>query len=80
MQRLGQVAGGDIPAAVLNAVDFINVMAYDGGDGERHSSYQFAVHCAGLKPIQGQTDHWAAGVISPDGMTGTESPPYRGTV
>lgn len=31
--------------AVLNAVDFINVMAYDGGDGERHSSYQFAVNC-----------------------------------
>lgn len=30
--------------AVLNAVDFINVMAYDGGDGERHSSYQFAVN------------------------------------
>lgn len=29
--------------AVLNAVDFINVMAYDGGDGERHSAYQFAV-------------------------------------
>lgn len=31
--------------AVLNAVDFINVMAYDGGDGERHSQYQFAVNC-----------------------------------
>lgn len=31
--------------AVLNAVDFINVMAYDGGDGERHSSYDFAVAC-----------------------------------
>ena len=31
--------------AVLNAVDFINVMAYDGGDGERHSSYPFAVDC-----------------------------------
>ncbi|MCI9141542.1 MAG: hypothetical protein HFH87_02835 [Lachnospiraceae bacterium] len=31
--------------AVLNAVDFINVMAYDGGDGERHSSYQFAIDC-----------------------------------
>ncbi len=31
--------------AVLNAVDFINIMAYDGGDGERHSSYQFAVNC-----------------------------------
>ena len=32
--------------AVLNAVDFINVMAYDGGDGERHSQYDFAVNCA----------------------------------
>lgn len=32
--------------AVLNAVDFINIMAYDGGDGERHSSYRFAVNCA----------------------------------
>lgn len=31
--------------AVLNAVDFINVMAYDGGDGERHSQYEFAVNC-----------------------------------
>ena len=31
--------------AVLNAVDWINVMAYDGGDGERHSSYYFAVNC-----------------------------------
>lgn len=31
--------------AVLNAVDFINVMAYDGGDGERHSQYEFAISC-----------------------------------
>lgn len=31
--------------AVLNAVDFINVMAYDGGDGDHHSPYQFAVDC-----------------------------------
>lgn len=31
--------------SVLNAVDWINVMAYDGGDGERHSSYEFAVNC-----------------------------------
>ena len=31
--------------AVLNAVDFINIMAYDGGDGERHSQYQFAIDC-----------------------------------
>lgn len=28
---------------VLDAVDWINVMAYDGGDGERHSAYEFAV-------------------------------------
>lgn len=32
--------------AVLGAVDWINVMAYDGGDGERHSSYEFAVNSA----------------------------------
>lgn len=31
--------------SVLNAVDWIHVMAYDGGDGERHSSYDFAVNC-----------------------------------
>ncbi len=31
--------------AVLECVDWINVMAYDGGDGERHSSYNFAVNC-----------------------------------
>lgn len=31
---------------VLEAVDWINVMAYDGGDGERHSPYAFAVNCA----------------------------------
>ncbi|MEG2429182.1 MAG: glycosyl hydrolase family 18 protein, partial [Oscillospiraceae bacterium] len=30
--------------SVLNAVDWINVMAYDGGDGERHSSYDFHVN------------------------------------
>lgn len=30
--------------AVLNAVDWVNIMAYDGGDGERHSSYEFAVN------------------------------------
>lgn len=29
---------------VLKAVDWINVMAYDGGDGARHSSYQFAIN------------------------------------
>ena len=31
---------------VLEAVDWIHVMAYDGGDGERHSSYEFAVDSA----------------------------------
>lgn len=31
--------------AVLEAVDYINIMAYDGGDGERHSAYDFAVNC-----------------------------------
>lgn len=31
---------------VLAAVDWINVMAYDGGDGERHSGYDFAVNSA----------------------------------
>lgn len=30
--------------AVLNAVDWLHVMAYDGGDGERHSQYDFAVN------------------------------------
>lgn len=32
--------------AVINAVDWFNVMAYDGGDGDRHSSYDFAINCA----------------------------------
>ncbi|MEG0614143.1 MAG: glycosyl hydrolase family 18 protein, partial [Oscillospiraceae bacterium] len=31
--------------AVIKAVDWFNVMAYDGGDGDRHSSYDFAVNC-----------------------------------
>lgn len=31
---------------VLKAVDWIHVMAYDGGDGERHSAYKFAVQSA----------------------------------
>lgn len=38
----------DAPAhtdTVLNTVDWINVMAYDGGDGDRHSTYEFAVNC-----------------------------------
>lgn len=30
---------------VLETVDWINVMAYDGGDGARHSAYDFAVNC-----------------------------------
>lgn len=29
---------------VLQAVDWVHVMAYDGGEGERHSPYSFAVH------------------------------------
>lgn len=32
--------------AVIGCVDWINVMAYDGGDGDRHSTYDFAVACA----------------------------------
>lgn len=32
--------------AVLNAVDWIHVMAYDGGDADSHSTYRFAVDCA----------------------------------
>lgn len=41
-----------------NCVDFINVMAYDGGDGERHSSYQFAVDCGNYwKEIRGLPAH-----------------------
>lgn len=44
--------------AVLNAVDFINVMAYDGGDGERHSQYEFAVNCGAYwKETRGLTGH-----------------------
>lgn len=30
---------------VLEAVDWLHIMAYDGGDGERHSQYDFAVNC-----------------------------------
>lgn len=33
--------------AVLQAVDWINVMAYEGGSGKDHSTYDFAVHAAG---------------------------------
>ena len=32
--------------AVLAAVDWINVMAYEGGDGQDHSPYSFAVYAA----------------------------------
>lgn len=38
----------DAPAhtdVVLEAVDWINIMAYDGGEGELHSSYPFATAC-----------------------------------
>lgn len=31
---------------VISVVDWFNVMAYDGGDGIRHSSYDFAINCA----------------------------------
>lgn len=30
---------------VLEAVDWINIMAYDGGEGEEHSPYYFAENC-----------------------------------
>lgn len=33
------------PDTVLEVVDWINVMAYDGGDGELHSGYEFAIGC-----------------------------------
>lgn len=32
--------------AVLEACDWINIMAYDGGEGADHSTYAFAVACA----------------------------------
>lgn len=31
--------------AVLETVDWVNIMAYDGGEGETHSPYDFAVNC-----------------------------------
>lgn len=31
---------------VLEAVDLLNVMTYDGGEGVKHSTYDFAVNCA----------------------------------
>lgn len=30
---------------VLQAVDWLNVMTYDGGEKEKHSTYEFAVNC-----------------------------------
>ncbi|WMJ22728.1 glycosyl hydrolase family 18 protein [Paludicola sp. MB14-C6] len=30
---------------VINTVDYMNVMAYDGGDAEKHSPYDFAINC-----------------------------------
>lgn len=30
---------------VIETVNWLNIMAYDGGDGDRHSSYEFAVNC-----------------------------------
>ena len=33
--------------AVLKAVDWLNVMTYDGGEGRKHSTYDFAVDCMG---------------------------------
>lgn len=30
---------------VISVVDWFNVMAYDGGDGERHSGLPFAIYC-----------------------------------
>ncbi|MGL4108867.1 glycosyl hydrolase family 18 protein [Clostridium sp. LP20] len=38
-------AAGHLDSA-LDTLDWINVMAYDGGDGDRHSSYDFAVNSA----------------------------------
>lgn len=40
------------PDTVLAAVDWINVMAYDGGDGVLHSGYEFAIGCG---------DYWKKG-------------------
>jgi chitinase len=36
-------AGKGVPVSTFPLVDFYNIMAYDGGDGDRHSPYQFAV-------------------------------------
>jgi GH18 family chitinase len=35
--------GGGLKAEVFNYVDFLNLMAYDGGDGADHSPYSYAV-------------------------------------
>ncbi|HHW23754.1 MAG TPA: hypothetical protein GXX26_12905 [Clostridiaceae bacterium] len=44
-QNVPQPETGAHTDAVINCVDWINVMAYDGGDGPDHSSYEFAVNC-----------------------------------
>ncbi|HEX2621110.1 MAG TPA: glycosyl hydrolase family 18 protein [Phototrophicaceae bacterium] len=36
-------AGKGVPTTVFAKVDFLNLMAYDGGNGETHSPYQYAV-------------------------------------
>jgi hypothetical protein len=36
--------GGGVQNAVFGYVDFLNLMAYDGGDGAGHSPYQYAVY------------------------------------
>src|SRR6185436_5816917 len=35
--------GKGVPTSTFNDVDFLNLMAYDGGDGAAHSPYQLAV-------------------------------------
>jgi chitinase len=45
----GYYAGG-IQNAVFNAVDFLNIMVYDGGSGADHSPYSYAVS---------SLDYWA---------------------
>jgi GH18 family chitinase len=44
-QNVPQPETGAHTDTVINCVDWINVMAYDGGDGPDHSSYEFAVNC-----------------------------------
>ena len=35
--------GGGVKAEVFNYIDFLNLMAYDGGNGSTHSPYSYAV-------------------------------------